>query len=142
MSCEMKLDLGRRGFIRGAVATSATLMAARRGLASLFNLERHFEPVKVARNRLIREVVGLRPYRSTGFRVEATRLGNKLLIHNYGHGGAGVTLSWGTASLAVDLLRDFLQTRTRSARSSQKPKRFAIIGCGVNGLSTARLLQR
>ncbi len=115
---------------------------------------RHFAPVKVARNRIIREVVGLRPYRSEGFVVEAERVGNKLLVHNYGHGGAGVTLSWGTASLAVDLARDFIQTQTqplsralltgaRSTRHSRRlPRRFAVLGCGVNGLSTARLLQR
>ncbi|HEY8186127.1 MAG TPA: FAD-dependent oxidoreductase [Pyrinomonadaceae bacterium] len=112
-----------------------------------------FAPVKVARNRIIREVVGLRPYRSEGFVVEAERLGNKLLVHNYGHGGAGVTLSWGTASLAVDLVRDFIQSQTHgplaTATLGQKrrgarawPRRFAVLGCGVSGLSTARLLQR
>src|SRR5262249_54121681 len=77
-----------------------------------------------------RTVVGLRPYRSEGFVVRADRLGDKLVIHNYGHGGAGVTLSWGTASLAVDFVRDAPR------------ERFAVLGCGVNGLSTARLLQR
>ncbi len=104
---------------------------------SAFDSKRNFAPVKVARNRIIREVVGLRPYRPSGFVVEAKRFGNKLVVHNYGHGGGGVTLSWGTASLAVDLARDFLVTR-RSAR----PATFAVLGCGVSGLSTARLLQR
>ena len=99
--------------------------------------KRHFAPVKVARERIIREVVGLRPYRPGGFVVEAERFGNKFLVHNYGHGGGGVTLSWGTASLAVDLLRDFLVTR-----KSARPARFAVLGCGVSGLSTAILLQR
>jgi len=93
--------------------------------------------VKVARERVIREVVGLRPYRPGGFVVDAERFGNKLLVHNYGHGGGGVTLSWGTASLAVDLLRDFLV-----AHKSPRPTRFAVLGCGVSGLSTALLLQR
>lgn len=96
---------------------------------------RRFAPVKVARNRIIREVVGLRPYRPGGFVVEAQRFGNKFLVHNYGHGGGGVTLSWGTASLAVDLLRDLPVTRRVSPR-------FAVLGCGVSGLSTALLLQR
>jgi D-amino-acid oxidase len=114
------------------MATSAALMAARPSHA--FDSRRHFAPVKVARNRIIREVVGLRPYRPSGFVVEAKRFGNKLLVHNYGHGGGGVTLSWGTASLAVDLARDFVSTR--------RPVRFAVLGCGVSGLSTARLLQR
>lgn len=40
--------------------------------------------------------VGLRPYRPT-VRVERETLGRATLIHDYGHGGAGVTLSWGCA---------------------------------------------
>jgi len=117
------------------MATSAALMATRSSFA--LDTKRHFAPVKVARNRIIREVVGLRPYRPTGFVVDAQRFGGKLLVHNYGHGGGGVTLSWGTASLAVDMARDFL-----IARKAATPARFAVLGCGVSGLSTARLLQR
>lgn len=140
----------RRGFLRGAIATSALVMMTRsHALATRFDQSRRLAPVKVSRDRVIREVVGLRPYRPEGFRVEAERVGNKLLVHNYGHGGAGITLSWGTASLALDLARDSLGPRPlsswprppRLARSST-PRRFAVLGCGVNGLSTARLLQR
>ena len=127
--------INRRNFLRGAAATSAVLMATR--VASAFDTKRHFAPVKVARNRIIREVVGLRPYRPDGFVVDAERFRNKLLVHNYGHGGGGVTLSWGTASLAVDLARDFL-----IAHKHARPAHFAVLGCGVSGLSTARLLQR
>mgnify|MGYP006144007319 CR=1 FL=1 len=60
-------------------------------------------PVKVAPNRVIRTVAGLRPYRPAGFVVRAEALAGKRLVHNYGHGGAGITLSWGTSRLAVDL---------------------------------------
>lgn len=138
----VKHEIDRRAFLRGAAATSALLMVARAlpspAFAGVLDAERHFPPVKVARNRVIRTVVGLRPYRSQGFVIEAERWGQKLLVHNYGHGGAGVTLSWGTSSLALDLARDFVQTRrTRSAN-----RRFAVLGCGVMGLSTARLLQQ
>ncbi|HET7288127.1 MAG TPA: FAD-dependent oxidoreductase, partial [Pyrinomonadaceae bacterium] len=130
----MNTTNNRRNFLRGAMFTSA-LLAARPSFA--FDTKRHFAPVKVARNRIIREVVGLRPYRPSGFMVDAKRFGNKLLVHNYGHGGGGVTLSWGTATLAVDLARDYL-----IAHKSPRPTKFAVLGCGVSGLSTARLLQR
>lgn len=146
MGNQTGFETNRRGFLRGALATGALLMAARsRSLAAALSPDRHFVPVKVARNRIIREVVGLRPFRETGFRVEAERLGEKLLIHNYGHGGAGVTLSWGTASLALDVLSEPGAIATGSLRRSgsrNMPRRFAVLGCGVNGLSTARLLQR
>lgn len=142
-------EINRRVFLRSALAASAFLIAARtdQPLARAAGLDgqRRFAPVKVSRDRIIREVVGLRPYRSEGFVVDAERVGNKLLIHNYGHGGAGITLSWGTASLALDLARDFPGARTSRPGRSSRPaahRRFAVLGCGVNGLSTALLLQR
>ena len=49
--------------------------------------------------------VGLRPYRK-GVRVEPDARYPKPVVHNYGHGGAGVTLSWGCASRVADLVRD------------------------------------
>ena len=136
----------RRGFLQGAIATGAFIATAR--VARALRPERHFAPVKVARDRIIREVVGLRPFRAEGFVVDTQRIGEKLVVHNYGHGGAGITLSWGTASLAVDLVRDALRSvpgavATGSAsRRHKSPPRFAVLGCGVNGLSTARTLQR
>ncbi|MGB7926431.1 MAG: FAD-dependent oxidoreductase [Pyrinomonadaceae bacterium] len=142
----MMSEINRRNFLRGALAASAYLTVARsNAFAAGFDAERRFAPVKVERNRIIREVVGLRPYRAEGFLVDAERVGHKLLIHNYGHGGAGITLSWGTASLALDLARDFLAAReSRPQRSSRTAahRRFAVLGCGVSGLSTALLLQR
>jgi D-amino-acid oxidase len=84
----------------------------------------------IAPDREIRTTVGLRPFRIPGFRVEPEKVGQKTLVHNYGHGGAGITLSWGTAQLACDL-----------ARASGE-KRAAVLGCGVVGLATARTLQQ
>jgi glycine/D-amino acid oxidase-like deaminating enzyme len=140
---ESFIATSRRGFLRGAAATGALLMATRPARALItFAQERRFAPVKVARNRIIREVVGLRPFRAPGFVVSAERLGRKLLVHNYGHGGAGVTLSWGTASLAIDQIRDFIESERPNIRRRSSAKRFAVIGCGVSGLSTALLLQR
>lgn len=87
-------------------------------------------PVRVARDRVLRTVVGLRPFRRPGFRVEAERLDGRVLVHNYGHGGAGVMLSWGTAEMAAELLQGV------------EAERVAVIGAGAVGLATARVLQR
>src|SRR5262245_29142991 len=139
--------IDRRSFLRSGFTAAGFLLASNaNGLRSFAQTAgRKFAPVRVSRDRIIREIVGLRPYRSEGFVVEAQRIGNKLLVHNYGHGGAGITLSWGTATQAVDLVRDFIEQQTpRSGRSARAvpQRRFAVIGCGVNGLSTARMLQR
>jgi glycine/D-amino acid oxidase-like deaminating enzyme len=133
----------RRSFLTNVLLASAAVGTRPLDLLAHPTQEslRPLAPVKVARNRIIRTVVGLRPFRREGFVVRAERLGNKLLVHNYGHGGSGVTLSWGTSSLAVDLVREAASLPTRrGARARQK--RFAVLGCGVVGLSTARLLQQ
>ena len=138
----MSFETNRRQFLRGAIAASALLAAQSRVLS--LNYERRFAPVKVSRDRVIREVVGLRPYRAEGFVVDAQRAGNKLIVHNYGHGGAGMTLSWGTASLAVDLLSEPGAVATGLKHRPGRPTspHFAVMGAGVSGLSTARTLQR
>jgi glycine/D-amino acid oxidase-like deaminating enzyme len=86
-------------------------------------------PVEADPSRLIRAVAGLRPYRRSGFVVRAEALGDKRLVHNYGHGGGGITLSWGSAKLAADL---GLPGHSGAV---------AVLGSGVMGLSTARLVQ-
>jgi glycine/D-amino acid oxidase-like deaminating enzyme len=85
--------------------------------------------VNVSPERVIRTVAGLRPYRAAGFVVRTEPLGDKRLVHNYGHGGAGITLSWGCSRLATEL----------GLRGHQGP--VAVIGAGVMGLTTARLVQ-
>src|SRR5687767_1903642 len=86
-------------------------------------------PVNVSADRVIRTAAGLRPYRAAGFVVRREALGDKALVHNYGHGGAGITLSWGTSRLATLL----------GLTGHQGP--VAVIGAGVMGLTTARLVQ-
>ena len=134
----------RRKFLTRAAIAASVGIASHTGVARLIGQQnlRRLAPVHVARSRVIREIVGLRPFRPEGYVVAAEKMGNKFLIHNYGHGGAGITLSWGTATQAVDLVREAPVTPAtrRSARATQR--RFAVIGCGVNGLSTALMLQR
>ena len=87
-------------------------------------------PVKASWDRVIRTTVGLRPHRDAGFVLRAEKHGDKLLVHNYGHGGAGMSLSWGTGLMAAEF-------------ATQHPeRRAAVIGCGAVGLTSARQLQR
>jgi D-amino-acid oxidase len=51
---------------------------------------------KLRAARFIEDLVGFRPTRSR-IRVERVELDGVPLIHNYGHGGSGVTVSWGCA---------------------------------------------
>lgn len=95
-----------------------------------YNQYSPLKPVNVSPERLIRKVVGLRPYRPSGFNISVEKLDEKIIIHNYGHGGGGISLSWGTAKLATD--------RIKAEQSSS----IAVLGAGVIGLSTAILLLR
>ena len=63
--------------------------------------------LKIAPPLIITARVGLRPYRKSGVRVELDRMADgRPLIHNYGHGGSGFTLSWGCAKTVLKLVRD------------------------------------
>ena len=108
------------------LAGCATLPAGRTAVQSNCS---PLPPVKVDPSRLIRTIAGLRPYRASGFVVRAEPLGDKRLVHNYGHGGAGITLSWGSSRLATLL----------GLQGHSGP--VAVIGSGVMGLTTARLVQ-
>jgi D-amino-acid oxidase len=54
--------------------------------------------------RILGERVGLRPFRRSGVRLERGRMrDSRAVIHNYGHGGSGFTLSWGCAREVFEL---------------------------------------
>ncbi len=65
---------------------------------SILERAARLEPA-LAGARVLRHKVGLRPARPS---VRVERTGD--VVHNYGHGGAGVTLSWGCAEEVVDLV--------------------------------------
>jgi D-amino-acid oxidase len=51
--------------------------------------------------------VGLRPFRKSGVCLRSDRLRDgRTVIHNYGHGGSGFTLSWGCAEAATCLIQE------------------------------------
>jgi D-amino-acid oxidase len=88
-----------------------------------------FVAPRISHDRIVRVIVGLRPYRPSGFVVKREEFDAKTVIHNYGHGGGGITLSWGSSALAV-------------RESMGMPVgEVAVVGGGIMGLTTARLLQ-
>ncbi len=85
-----------------------------------------------------RYVAGIRPCRRGGLRIEAERLGSdaggKLVVHNYGHGGCGVTIGLGTGDEVVRLVRE------HAGEGAGVP--VAVLGAGTVGLMAAlRLLE-
>ena len=87
-------------------------------------------PLQCSMDRVTRTIVGLRPFRKPGPRLEAVKIGAKDVVHNYGHGGGGVSLSWGVAEMAADMVKSYGRTSV------------AVLGAGAIGLSTALDLQR
>jgi D-amino-acid oxidase len=81
-------------------------------------------------------VAGVRPWRENGYRLEGkpnSANPRKFIIHNYGHGGAGITLSWGVASQVRDLVAD----RTKLTGDTA----VAVLGSGAIGLTAATLIR-
>ena len=73
----------------------------------------------LSKAKILHEWVGLRPSRNNP-RVEREEVqmhGRKVpVVHNYGHGGWGVTLAWGTALDALGLVRQCLHEMLPQAR--------------------------
>jgi D-amino-acid oxidase len=110
----------------GACRTGSTLGTQAGRARPALNLA----PVIASWDRVIRTTVGLRPHRPSGFVLRAEKLGDKTLIHDYGHAGAGMSIAWGCGVVVSEFA---LQTGDRRA---------AVIGCGSPGLTAARQLQR
>jgi glycine/D-amino acid oxidase-like deaminating enzyme len=87
-------------------------------------------PVRAHANRLFDITVCLRPFRAAGPRMDTETIGDTLVVHNYGHGGSGWSLSWGAGTLAVQ------------KAMAGSPREIAVIGCGALGLTAALLAQR
>lgn len=95
---------------------------------SLFGEEQvQLKTPNISRENIIGTTVGVRPFRKTGVRLEAERLDDKLIIHNYGYGGSGLTLAFGGAKEVLDILDE--------QKSSTEV--VAVLGAGVIGLATA-----
>ena len=69
-----------------------------------------------------------RPFRPMGPRLAHETIDGKRIVHSYGHGGSGWSLSWGCAEDAAQLA---IETA---------PKTVAVVGAGAIGLTTATVL--
>ena len=134
-----QLRIGRRRALKslGALAASTALSGCATSTVSKGSTGRYDRPYsrlpfaapRVSHDRIVRVIVGHRPYRPSGFVVRRDEFDGKNVIHNYGHGGGGISLSWGSSALAV---REAMGLPVGEA---------AVMGSGIMGLTTARLLQ-
>jgi glycine/D-amino acid oxidase-like deaminating enzyme len=126
--------IGRRQFLAGAGALAAVgvldgcRFARDSGTTAAPKLE--LWPVRAGVDRITRVTVCTRPFRAQGPRFDVEKIGTKTVVHNYGHGGSGWSLSWGSGGIA-----------TANAMATGE-RDIAVIGCGALGLTTALLLQR
>ncbi len=87
-------------------------------------------PIRAHADRVFDITVCTRPFRAQGPRLDTETIGDTLVVHNYGHGGSGWSLSWGSGSIAV------------GKAMAGSPREIAVIGCGALGLTSAILAQR
>jgi glycine/D-amino acid oxidase-like deaminating enzyme len=130
--------IGRRRVLAGAGA--ALLVGALAGCSvDTLGTRRRVAPARPALelarlhaspDRITAITVCTRPFRAQGPRLDVERVGSKTVIHNYGHGGSGWSLSWGSSSIAA---QKALATDERD---------IAVVGCGALGLTSALVLQR
>lgn len=133
---DQRPTIGRREVLRaaGSLALAGTAAACAPAPTLYTALERPYSrktwaAPRVSMDAVIRVIVGHRPYRPSGFVVKKEVFDATTVVHNYGHGGGGLSLSWGSSALAV---RETL---------GMTPGDVAVIGSGVMGLTSARLLQ-
>ena len=128
--------MNRRDFLGGLALTGLTGCANKVKTSAIPAAPQVFEklppimPIRAQVDRIFRVTVCLRPFRAAGPRLDVERVGEKTVVHNYGHGGSGWSLSWGSSSIAV---AQALATGERDV---------AVIGCGALGLTSATLLQQ
>lgn len=129
-------QMGRRDLIRQTAALGLLIgtTACARGQSALGSFALGYrpalQPLRISADRIMELKTCLRPFRPQGPRLDSEQSGDTLIIHNYGHGGSGWSLSWGSADIAV-----------QKAMASL-PGEIAVIGCGIIGLTTAIVAQR
>lgn len=125
--------IGRRDLLQTALPALALSGCTTAPRPSAERIE--LAPIDTGADRVAAVTVCTRPFRPAGPRIEPERLGDVLVVHNYGHGGSGWSLAWGSSARAVGIA---LQAGARDTATRD----VAVIGCGVLGLTSAILAQR
>lgn len=123
-------QLGRRRMLQASLLGSLSAACSTAPIDASFERPPPLAAIRARTDRIIDVSVCLRPFRPAGPRVETERLGDTLVVHNYGHGGSGWSLSWGSSARAIALAMQ------------GNPAEVAVIGCGALGLTSAILAQR
>lgn len=129
----MKYSVGRRRLLSGAGAMLcvSTLPRCAGTLAGGSAPERlQVAPLDASTSRISAITVCTRPFRAEGPRLDVEQIAGKTVVHNYGHGGSGWSLSWGSAEIAAG----------KAMASGERD--IAVIGCGALGMTTALTMQR
>src|SRR5688572_5617140 len=96
--------LDRRLALFGGLAGLSACAAPPRALPGLSALDvpPRLMPVRAHMRRVFDITVCSRPFRAAGPRLDTEMLGDTLVVHNYGHGGSGWSLSWGSAQVVLE----------------------------------------
>ncbi len=128
----MKHSVGRRRLLSGAGAMLAlnTLPRCAGNLAANAPTRLQVAPLDASTSRISAITVCTRPFRAQGPRLDVEQIAGKTVVHNYGHGGSGWSLSWGSAEI------------TAGKAMATGERDIAVIGCGALGMTAALTLQR
>ncbi|MCW2370573.1 FAD-dependent oxidoreductase [Sphingobium sp. B11D3D] len=135
---EGQLGVERRAMLTGTIGAAAMLglqacapaSGSRPATLRAPSRRTALVPIRISRDQLIDVKCCIRPLRAAGPNLDVETVGDALVIHNYGHGGSGWSLSWGSADIAVGKALSVL------------PREIAVVGCGIIGLTTAVMAQR
>ena len=100
--------MNRRNFLGTVAAAGLTGCAYKSRVAAnapalpSYEVVPRLMPIRAEVDRIFRVTVCLRPFRAAGPRLDVERVADKTVVHNYGHGGSGWSLSWGSSAIATD----------------------------------------
>jgi hypothetical protein len=128
--------MDRRHLLKHSLALGGLVGLGRQGAAAqtarvpLMDRPPALVPIRAHADRIYDIRCCIRPFRTKGPNLSVEQVGDATVVHNYGHHGSGWCLSWGSAEMQVQKAMSF------------SPKKIAVIGSGIIGLTSALMAQR